>query len=254
MPFKSKAQQRYMFAAESRGEIPKGTSKRWAKETKNIESLPERKMKKEGMFFGERDIAEDGNFMKLAKVGCKSSYGTGQEVKPTPLPVKTEKPTPLPTAPPKDPLPIKQEKPVKLAMPFGTGVGVGGSPQFGGSGTAQTQMGQTVSGAGGTPGMGTGEKLKRFKKQAAGDWDEALRGLKASPQRWSDAAAKSAKGIADLSGKSARALAEADPKVQAAAVLTPTYLAYRKAKKALTPKKKPTGVTKLLRKLFTRGR
>lgn len=46
MPFKSKAQQRKFFAMESRGEIPKGTAKKWADETKNISTLPERKTKK----------------------------------------------------------------------------------------------------------------------------------------------------------------------------------------------------------------
>ena len=47
MPFKSKSQQKFMFSAEKRGEIPKGTAKRWAKHTKNIKSLPER-VKKSG--------------------------------------------------------------------------------------------------------------------------------------------------------------------------------------------------------------
>jgi hypothetical protein len=42
MPFKSKAQQRFMFAAESRGELPEGTAKRWADETRNIKKLPEK--------------------------------------------------------------------------------------------------------------------------------------------------------------------------------------------------------------------
>lgn len=41
MPFKSKAQQRFMFSAESRGEIPKGTARRWAKHTKSFKDLPE---------------------------------------------------------------------------------------------------------------------------------------------------------------------------------------------------------------------
>ncbi len=45
MPFKSKAQQRYMFAAEKRGELKKGTAKRWAHETKNINRLPNKKKK-----------------------------------------------------------------------------------------------------------------------------------------------------------------------------------------------------------------
>lgn len=43
MPFKSKAQQRFMFAAEARGDLPSGTAKRWAKHTKDISKLPERK-------------------------------------------------------------------------------------------------------------------------------------------------------------------------------------------------------------------
>jgi hypothetical protein len=42
MPFKSKSQQRYMFAAESRGDIEPGTAERWAKDTKDIKGLPER--------------------------------------------------------------------------------------------------------------------------------------------------------------------------------------------------------------------
>lgn len=43
MPFKSKAQQRFMFAAEARGEVPKGTAKTWAEHTPNIKKLPEKK-------------------------------------------------------------------------------------------------------------------------------------------------------------------------------------------------------------------
>ena len=42
MPFKSKAQQKWMFAAENRGDVEKGTAKRWAKHTKSIKSLPEK--------------------------------------------------------------------------------------------------------------------------------------------------------------------------------------------------------------------
>lgn len=40
MPFKSKSQQKWMFAAQERGELPKGTAERWASETSNIEKLP----------------------------------------------------------------------------------------------------------------------------------------------------------------------------------------------------------------------
>ena len=46
MPFKSKSQQRLFFAKEARHELPKGTAKRWAHETKNIKRLPERKKKR----------------------------------------------------------------------------------------------------------------------------------------------------------------------------------------------------------------
>lgn len=41
MPFKSKAQQKFMFSQH-----PK-IAKRWAKETKNIKNLPEKKKSKE---------------------------------------------------------------------------------------------------------------------------------------------------------------------------------------------------------------
>ena len=45
MPFKSKAQRRWMYAAEARGEVEPGTADRWQKETKG-KKLPER-VKKE---------------------------------------------------------------------------------------------------------------------------------------------------------------------------------------------------------------
>lgn len=43
MPFKSKAQQRFMFAAEERGDVPKGTAMEWAHKTEDIKNLPEKK-------------------------------------------------------------------------------------------------------------------------------------------------------------------------------------------------------------------
>ncbi len=42
MPFKSRKQQRFMFAAEKRGDLPRGTAERWARDTPNIKRLPER--------------------------------------------------------------------------------------------------------------------------------------------------------------------------------------------------------------------
>jgi len=46
MPFKSDAQRRFMFAAQERGELPKGTAERWAKHTPNIKNLPEKAKRK----------------------------------------------------------------------------------------------------------------------------------------------------------------------------------------------------------------
>jgi len=42
MPYKSKSEQRLMFAKEAKGELPKGTAEEWAHETKNIKKLPEK--------------------------------------------------------------------------------------------------------------------------------------------------------------------------------------------------------------------
>lgn len=41
-PVHSKSQLRWMFAAEKRGQIPKGMAEEWAHHTKNIKKLPER--------------------------------------------------------------------------------------------------------------------------------------------------------------------------------------------------------------------
>lgn len=46
MPFSSKAQRRFMYAAEARGDVPKGTASRWEKHTKN-KNLPEHVKKAE---------------------------------------------------------------------------------------------------------------------------------------------------------------------------------------------------------------
>ena len=42
MPFKSRSQMRMMFAKESRGEVKRGTARKWAHETPNRRCLPER--------------------------------------------------------------------------------------------------------------------------------------------------------------------------------------------------------------------
>lgn len=53
MPFKSKAQQGFMFAAEKRGDIKPGTAERWAKHTKDMPKLPEYVKHAEGGFVFE---------------------------------------------------------------------------------------------------------------------------------------------------------------------------------------------------------
>ena len=54
MPFKSKAQMKKFFAMEKRGEIPKGTAKRWAEHTRNIKKLPKRVRTKKRKVKGRR--------------------------------------------------------------------------------------------------------------------------------------------------------------------------------------------------------
>ena len=45
MPYKSRSQMRKFYALEARGEMKKGTAKRWAHETPDISELPEKKKK-----------------------------------------------------------------------------------------------------------------------------------------------------------------------------------------------------------------
>jgi hypothetical protein len=67
MPFRSRAQQKYMFAAADRGELPKKVAEEFAHKTKNFKKLPERVAK---------DMNEDKgcehNAEKMCKACCKS--------------------------------------------------------------------------------------------------------------------------------------------------------------------------------------
>lgn len=288
MPFKSKRQQRWMFAAEARGEVPKGTAKRWARETKNIEDLPEKKkkdkrMKKEGMFFEDREEVQDGNFMKMAqieppkakppKLFPRDPGGKKPPTDPTfPLPPETQEvkpgeriPKPLPLKPPKPAMGTGCKLAYKIAqaMPFGTGVGIGGSPQFGGSGTAQTQMAATQAGAGGMPQMGTGKKVdkKKLKKEGAeGGADLGAKG-QAALERWGKVPGALASGTAQTATDVAGKILDAPPHAQAAILGIPAYMLYRRGKKALKAKVAPAaaagaggGISRWIRKLVTRGR
>ena len=59
MPYKSKSQERLFFSKESKGELPKGTAKRWARHTPDQKSLPEHVKK-------EASAAEISTFVKAA--------------------------------------------------------------------------------------------------------------------------------------------------------------------------------------------
>ena len=58
MPFKSKAQQRYIFAAEARGELKPGTAREWARKTKNFKKLPEHVSEKKSTEI-KKDVTSD---------------------------------------------------------------------------------------------------------------------------------------------------------------------------------------------------
>lgn len=70
MPFKSKAQRRFFYAAESRGELPRGTARRWEKETPKGKKLPE-KVKQAAFDQGVRD--------GMAKVAQRSGRETAEQ-------------------------------------------------------------------------------------------------------------------------------------------------------------------------------
>lgn len=67
MPYKSKAQHRFFRAAESRGELPKGTASNWAHHTKSLKKLPEHVSKK-----GNLSCAPNAVAPPLAPVGAKA--------------------------------------------------------------------------------------------------------------------------------------------------------------------------------------
>lgn len=59
MPFRSKAQRRWMYAAEARGDVPAGTAENWETHTPRDKKLPERVMTKQAFWdgFGKRAAA-----------------------------------------------------------------------------------------------------------------------------------------------------------------------------------------------------
>lgn len=81
MPYASKAQMRYFFAAEKEGKLPEGTARRWAHETKergtDLKTLPDHKkkskkqMKKSASVFF--DLSKIASIAKLAASGVNTA-------------------------------------------------------------------------------------------------------------------------------------------------------------------------------------
>jgi len=84
MPFKSKAQQRFMFAAESRGDLPKGTAKRWAHHTDDIKDLPEHVSDKKEAYFRDYEFAPSAITALALKLSAKSCPKVKDVVTPNP--------------------------------------------------------------------------------------------------------------------------------------------------------------------------
>lgn len=78
MPFKSKAQMRKFYSMERDGELPKGTAQRWADETPNIKSLPERVKPKKAKPKLKK-VAFCHGFMKVATSGWNLSEDASEE-------------------------------------------------------------------------------------------------------------------------------------------------------------------------------
>lgn len=246
MPFKSKSQHRAFRAMEARGELPKGTSTRWAHETKSIKGLPEKKMKKEAMFFENRELAEDGMFMKCAEL-------------PEVDKVKPKKAKPLPIVSPKAEtqavrpgearksakLPVKDKAPTplmghgKCAFDLGH-IGIGRSHIKMAQGMGMTPpvgAGMDVSAGGaGSPGavqMGTGRKIKKRKieKKAADDLlESAGRTVKSVASGAGRFATKDVPAYTEAGLKKIEGLPDW---AKAALVGGTGYVGYRKAKKLL---------------------
>lgn len=116
MPFKSKAQQRFMFAAEDRGELPKGTAKEWADATEKkkggIEALPEKvkPMKKSAAEIAEKVCTPE----EKAKC-CGGDGDKNDEKKEDKKPEDTGNPFAKKEDKPED---KKEEKPEDKGNPF----------------------------------------------------------------------------------------------------------------------------------------
>lgn len=82
MPFKSQAQRRFMYGAEARGEVPKGTASEWEKATPSGK-LPERVHKKafddgfskvSGILSGAKKVIGNPHAMEVMGLGTLAAY------------------------------------------------------------------------------------------------------------------------------------------------------------------------------------
>jgi len=80
MPFKSKAQQRWMFAAEDRGEVPKGTAERWADHTKNIDDLPARVKKSAQRVAMRRNVPTNAHGIPINPTDAEIQQGVADAI------------------------------------------------------------------------------------------------------------------------------------------------------------------------------
>ncbi len=80
MPVKSKAQLRWLYAAEDKGKVPKGTVKRWLKHTKTeYDKRKERVMNKKSYRYGKlnKQAAADQLLQLLLSTLPEAGVGAG---------------------------------------------------------------------------------------------------------------------------------------------------------------------------------
>lgn len=168
MPFKSKSQQRFMFAAEERGDVPKGTAKEWAHKTKDLKHLPE-KVKKTASEISDEILDKLG----AGVAAFRASPAVGRKEL-----LKSFQKKPAPGKPPEQPQSIEwrksqDPKPTGEMLKFfslkeGQGMGLptekpfmqqspaaAASRQLGGTGMAGSPAGGGSSGGGGRVGLGS---------------------------------------------------------------------------------------------------
>jgi hypothetical protein len=94
MPFKSQAQRGFMHAAESRGQVPKGTAAKWESHTKR-KKLPQHVAKTAEQ--AVLDVCAAFGVSKLANVIAANSIQSGASAQPMAMPAPTRPQSSKPT-------------------------------------------------------------------------------------------------------------------------------------------------------------